>query len=155
MDNFEPVSVSGVYGTHLARRADAWSEWGVIDKKNIDVEDFAAGMIRFANGAALSLECSFMLNQKSKYEGRIDLFGTEAGAKWPECEISATSSRDFIDIKVDVRPGDQPHQAAIKSFAEAVLANKPVPIPPRQSRAVIACLEGLYKSQKTGREVRI
>ncbi len=155
MDNFHPVSVTGVAGTKLAKREDAWSEWGVIDKKNIVVEDFAAGMIRFANGAALSLECSFMLNQKPKYEGRIDLFGTEAGAKWPELEISSATSSDFLDVKIDLRPADQPHHACIKAFAHAILGGTAVPIAPQQTLAVIAILEGLYKSQKTGKEVRI
>ena len=156
MENFSPVSVSGVAGTKLACRKDAWSEWGKIDTENIDVEDFAAGLIRFANGAALSLECSFMLNQKAKHEGRINLFGTEAGLSWPECEVHDHTARDFMDIKLDVRPSSvAPHCVEIAEFAQAVLGNKPVPVPPQQSRAVIAILEGLYQSQATGSEVRI
>ncbi|HUT59709.1 MAG TPA: Gfo/Idh/MocA family oxidoreductase [Phycisphaerae bacterium] len=155
MDNFSPVSVLGVCGTHLARRPDAWSEWGAYDKKSVDVEDFAAGFVRFADGAALTLECSFMLNQKAAYEPRIDLFGTAAGAKWPDCEIYTTTSRDFVDTKIELRPGDQPHQAAIRAFAEAVCGNRPVPVPPAQTLAVTAVLEGLYRSQRLGREVKL
>lgn len=156
MDNFEPVSVSGVATTKLAKRQDAWSEWGEIDKHNIDVEDFAAGLIRFANGASLSLECSFMLNQKAKYEGRVDLFGTDAGATWPTCEYFDHTSSDYVDVKIDVRPAkNPPHSEEILAFAMSVLNDTPVPVPPQQSRAVIAILEGLYKSQETGKEVRL
>lgn len=155
MGNYEPVSVTGVSVQKLARRRDAWSEWGLIDKKNVDVEDFAAGFIRFANGAVLNLECSFLLNQKLRYEERVDLFGAEAGARWPECEYYQTLSRDYVETKIDVRPGDEPHHAEIKSFAESVMAGKPVAVPPEQTRAVISILEGLYKSQKTGKEVRL
>ncbi|MCL2701080.1 MAG: Gfo/Idh/MocA family oxidoreductase [Phycisphaerae bacterium] len=156
MDNFEPVSVTGAMGTKLAKRPDSWSEWGQIDRKNIDVEDFAAGMIRFKNGAALSLECSFMLNMKPKGEFRVDLFGTEAGASWPECEVYDHTASDYVDTKISVRPSKAaPHHEEIRAFAQAVLTDSPVPVPPQQSRAVIAILEGLYKSQKTGKEVRL
>jgi len=155
MDNFSPVSVTGVTGTMLARQKGAWSEWGQIDHKNIDVEDFAAGLVRFSNGAALSLECSFMLNQKPKTEGRIDLFGTQAGAKWPECEYYDHTARDYVDVKIDVREGLGGHAAEIEAFAESVLGDTPVPVPPEQSRAVIAILEGLYKSAQAGKEIKL
>jgi len=158
MNNFEPVSVTGTAVTKLAKQADAWSEWGEIDRAKLDVEDFAAGMIRFKNGAALSLECSFMLNQKPKEEVRVDLFGTAAGATWPECEVFNHTDRDYMDTKINLNSRlakAQPHHEEIRAFARAVIDNTPVPVPPQQSRAVIAILEGLYKSQATGREVRL
>jgi predicted dehydrogenase len=156
MDHFEPVSVTGISVTKLARRGDAWSEWGRIDKKGIDVEDFAAGLIRFADGAALSLECSFMLNQKPRVDSRIDLFGTDAGAKWPECEYYDHTADGYVDVQIVARDtGEKAHHAEIRHFAQAVLGNRPVLVPPEQSRAVIAILEGLYRSQETGREVKL
>ena len=158
MDNFEPVSVVGTAVTKLAKQADSWSEWGVIDRENLDVEDFAAGMIRFKNGAVLSLECSFMLNMKNKEEVRVDLFGTKAGASWPECEVFAHTDRDYVDMKINLNSRlakAPPHWEEIRAFARAVIDNTPVPVPPQQSRAVIAILEGLYKSQATGKEVRL
>ena len=156
MDNFEPISVTGVAQTMLASRGDAWSEWGTIDKKNIDVEDFAAGMVRFANGAVLSLECSFMLNMKLKNDVRLDLFGTDAGATWPSCEYFDHTSSDYVDVKIDVRDTKCfPHGEEIVAFANSVVNDTPVPVPPQQTRAVIAILEGLYKSQRTGKEVRL
>ena len=158
MDNFEPVSVTGVAVTKIAKQKSAWSEfdWGYYDKRKLDVEDFAAGMVRFANGAALTLECSFMLNQKPRAEQRIALFGTRAGIAWPECEVYDTLSRDYVDVSINVRDsGRQAHHEEIRVFAEAIMGNKPVPVPPRQSRAVMAILDGLYRSQKSGREVKL
>jgi len=158
MDNFEPVSVTGVAVTKIAKQKSAWSEfdWGYYDKRKLDVEDFAAGMIRFANGAALTLECSFMLNQKPRAEQRIDLFGTAGGITWPQCEAYHTMSRDYMDVSIDVRDsGRQAHHEEIRVFAQAVMGNTPVPVPPRQSRAVMAILDGLYRSQKSGREVTL
>ena len=156
MDNFKPVSVAGIAVTKLAKRPDAWSEWGQIDKKGLDVEDFASGMIRMADGAVLMLECSFMLNQKPKVDERIDIFGTAAGARWPECEYYDHTSHDYADTKIEIRGKGQPaHHEEIRAFAEAVMDGREVPVPPWQSRAVIAILEGLYKSQQIGREVKI
>ena len=158
MGNFKPTSVCGVSMNKLAKRKDSWSEWdwGLFDKKGMDVEDFAAGMIRFANGAALTLECSWMLNQKARSDQRIDLFGTRAGAKWPDCEIYDHTDNDYADTKIEVRKtGTEPHCEAIRAFAEAVAGNRAVPVQPEQTRAVIAILAGLYKSQETGREVKL
>ena len=158
MDNFEPICVAGIAVTKLAKRAESWSvwDWGYYNKRRIDVEDFAAGTIRFANGAVLSLECSFMLNQGPQVERRIDLFGTKAGAKWPECEHYDHTTSGFVDTKINVRQAKQrAHHAQIRSFAEAVMGDTPVFIPPQQSRAVIAILEGLYKSAERGKEVKL
>ena len=158
MDNFEPVSVAGISVTKLARRPETWSEWdwGLFDKKGLDVEDFAAGFIRFANGAAMTLECSWMLNMKPRSEQRIDLFGTSAGARWPECEVHAHTARDYLDTRIEVRDLKQSaHHREIAAFAQSVMGNTPVPVPPEQSRAVMAVLDGLYRSQKSGREVKL
>jgi len=158
MDNFEPASVTGISVTKLARRKESWSEWdwGCFDKKRLDVEDFAAGMVRFANGAALTLECSFMLNQKPRVDHRIDFFGTKAGAALPQCEYYDHTPNGYADTKIAVgRDHDEAHHAAIRAFAEAVMGSKAVAVPPQQTRAVIAILQGLYKSQQTGREVKL
>ncbi len=157
MDNFAPVSVCGVAMTKLAKRPDAWSEWAAdYDRKGLDVEDFAAGIVRFANGAALSLECSWMLNIKPRSMQSIDLCGTEAGAKWPECEIYDHTDRDYVNTTLQVRETGEPaHHAEIRCFAEAVMGNTTIPVPPEQSRAVMAILDGLYRSQKAGREVKV
>jgi predicted dehydrogenase len=155
MANFQPVSVTGLAATKLAKRPDTWSEWGRIDHEGIDVEDFAAGLIRFADGAALSLECSFLQNQGPKSEMRIDLFGTEAGAKWPDCEYYSHSDHDYVDVKIDLRGRTPSHAAEIESFARSVLADEPVAVPAEQSRAVVAVIEGLYKSARTGRPAKL
>jgi predicted dehydrogenase len=43
----------------------------------------------------------------------------------------------------------------IRQFAQAVLDDAPVPVPPEQSVQVIAMLEALYQSAAEGAEVRI
>jgi predicted dehydrogenase len=157
MDNFKPVSVTGVTFDKLGRNPKLMNLFGDYDRKVFDVEDFAAGFIRFANGAALTLECSFMLNQKpTGTEWHCDLFGTQAGAAWPDLEIFSESNRVLTDTKIaHVAETAGGYANEVRAFVEAVLAGGPSPIPAEQSLAVVAVLEGLYKSAETGKEVRL
>jgi predicted dehydrogenase len=60
LDQPTPVSVSGVATCQLGRRPDVTNQWGTYAPAAFEVEDFAAGLIRFADGAALSLEVSWL-----------------------------------------------------------------------------------------------
>ena len=159
MGNFEPVSVTGIAVNKIAPRPESFTEfeWGNFDKKGMDVEDFAAGLIRFKNGAALSLECSFMLNQKNGSDMAVSLFGDKAGIAYPQLEAYDCTSNHYRETKITARNRKpEAHQYAIHCFADAVLGKaKAVPVLPEQSRAVIAILEGLYKSAKSGKEVKL
>lgn len=62
------------------KKGDAYQSSTTEEKPVFDVEDMASVMIRFDNGAVLSIEASFSLNIE-KDEGKIELFGTKAGAK--------------------------------------------------------------------------
>ena len=158
MDKWAPVSVSGVSLCKLSKRPDSWSEWGGADydRKGFDVEDFAAGFVRFADGSALNLEVSWMLNMKPRSDQRIELYGTEGGAALPAAEVYTHTSRGYVNTTVEaLDTKEKAHHAEIRAFAECVLKDEPVPVPPRQSRVVMAILDGLYRSQETGKEVRL
>lgn len=159
MGNFEPVSVTGIAVNKIAPQPSSFTEfeWGNFDKKGMDVEDFAAGLIRFKNGAALSLECSFMLNQKADAEMKIDLFGDKAGIAYPALEAYDCTENHYRDTKIrarNIKP--EAHEYCVHCFADALLGKrKDVPVLPEQSQAVMAILDGLYKSAKTGKEVKL
>ena len=85
MGNPKPVSVYGATFQKLGdrpgiKKGDAYQSSTTEEKPVFDVEDMASVMIRFDNGAVLSIEASFSLNIE-KDEGKIELFGTKAGAK--------------------------------------------------------------------------
>ena len=159
MGNFEPVSVTGIAVNKIAPQPESFTEfeWGNFDKKGMDVEDFAAGLIRFKNGAALSLECSFMLNQKASAEMKIDLFGDKAGIAYPALEAYDCTANHYRDTKITARNiKPEAHEYCVHCFADALLGKrKDVPVLPAQSRAVMAILDGLYKSAKIGKEVKL
>ena len=97
-----------------------------------------------------------MLNTKAREEYRVDLFGTEAGASWPACEYYTHTRRDYVHTQIALRETKEtPYHAEIRLFAQAILGHTAVPVPPQQSRCVVAVLEGLYKSHRLGRSVKV
>jgi predicted dehydrogenase len=156
MGHPEPVSVSGITPQKLAKRQDIRGWWGEWDRDKITVEDFAAGFIRFKNGAALSLECSWLANIKEPETTSITLMGTDAGCQWPDLEIFGEEAGSTTDIKLqfsDDKVGG--HQKEIAAFSQAILAGAPSPVPAEQSLNVIRILDGLYRSSETGKEVTV
>ena len=150
-------SVSGVALTKLAKREDIHGDWGEWDRKAYDVEDFAAGYIKFENGASMSLECSFLLNMKESEVFATHLFGTESGV-WTGwgCppEIYTEKNRTFMIKQLVGLPEVATHGEQIRLFVESLEKKKPVPVLPEQSLEVIKILDGIYRSSKSGREVR-
>jgi predicted dehydrogenase len=142
--------VDGITSNRLTKRSDLGSEWGQWDPKTTDTEDFAAGFIRFANGAALALETSWLLFQTAGETWHLELFGDRAGITWPEGRRASESDRRPWDAQLALpRPNPQ-HAPLIRDFAEALVHDRPVPIPSWQSAYVVAILDALYRSAATG-----
>lgn len=150
-----PRSVSGATYSHLARRGDLGGEWGQWNSATIEVEDFATGLLRFANGSVMSLEVSWLAFQCEAEVTRLQLLGTQAGIVWPEGRISGENQGVPWDVELREPTGEKPHHEVIRQFATAVWGDQPVPIPPDQSANVIAMLDSLYASAATGREVAV
>jgi predicted dehydrogenase len=152
----KPVAVSGFTSDRMIPRGgkifNAWGDW---DPKTTDVEDFACGLVRFANDAVLYLESSFVLNMKERSVFTASLHGTEAGATWPDCEIFSERNKQVTDTKIFNIPKAKAHTDEVRAFFEAVKGRKKSPVPIEETAQVIAILEGLYKSAELGREVRI
>jgi len=147
-----PVSVTGGMYDHLSRRADLGSEWGQWNHEEVEVDDFAAGMVRFENGALLSLEVSWLGFQKEAEFWRMHLFGKERGLAWPDVVISGETDRIPWDVELGEPAGEKAHHEVIRQFAQSVYDDAPVPVPPEQSATAIAVLDALAESHRAGRE---
>jgi predicted dehydrogenase len=156
MGHPEPESVSGITPCVLGKRKDLRGWWGEWDRRRMTVEDFAAGFIRFKNGAVLSLECSWLLNIREKEYQKIWLMGTEAGAEWPQLGVFGEKAGNLTDIQLAF-PDDRAdgHHTELAAFRDAIFNRKPSPVPPEQSLNVLRILDGLYRSHQAGKEVRI
>jgi predicted dehydrogenase len=153
MGSPQPVSVSACTDARLAHRDDLTGDWGDWDRERIDVEDFAAGFIRFANGAAVTLETSWLLFQPERELIRIQCYGTRAGAVWPEGIVAGETNRVPWDLRLEDMPRGSGHHEEILQFAMAVRDGRPSPIPLEESLNVTRILEALYRSAQARREV--
>lgn len=160
MGNPEPVAVSGAAAAPLAHLPGQWATWrDSAIPADYDVEDYAVGFVRFANGATLMLEVSWLLHHNTEGEDmQMWLYGTQGGAHWPKDEIytSDYANRQLSDrtLKLTKDPME-PHALECVEFARAVAEGLPSPVPAEQSLQVLAVLDGIYRSQREGREVPI
>lgn len=152
----KPVAVVGSAVAKLAHRDDMFSEWGDWDRKGYDVEDFACGLVRFANGATLILETSWLLNQKEREDFSLRLFGTEAGFAMPEMTVYGQSNGVQTDTTLSgIHDDVHPHTREIHAFHDCLVNKRPSPVPASQNIHVIRILHALYQSSARRREVRL
>ena len=149
------VSVTGVASCYLGRRPDVANEWGVYKPDDFEVEDFAAGFIRFADGTALSLEVSWLLNMVERERYGVWLHGTEGGATWPELKIAHVQDGALADTQLLTGLGTDGHKNQMAAFVSAIRNQGPSPVPAEESLAVARILAALYESATTGCEVRL
>ena len=159
MDHPKPVAVSGVTQDKLSKLPGAYSGWGLAPvPADMDVEEFAAAMVRFDNGASLILEVSWLLNHLTEGEDmQMWLYGTGGGINWPSNLLlqSNNETQRTHDIQLGkVGGGMEAHAAECVAFAEAIAEGKPSPVPAENSLDVQTILNGLYQSAQEGREIR-
>ncbi len=155
----QPVTVSGTARIGLAHHAGAFTtyEAGLVPP-DVDVEDFAAGLVRFENGATLVLEVSWLLHHQPREDVKVWLYGAEGGCQWPSAQLhfSDYEAQQLVDTQL-VWTEDPlgPHALECMDFAQAIVEGRPSPVPPEQSLVVQVILDGIYRSQVQGREVRL
>ena len=160
MGNPKPVAVTGVAKAPLAKHKGAFSQWRLdMVPADMDVEDFAAAFVRFENGATLMLEVSWLLHHDTDGEDmQMWLYGTKGGSHWPKCEVYSSdfATRQFYNRTLKLTADKmEPHALECVEFAKAVVDGAPSPVPAEQSLQVMTILDGIYRSQVEGREVRL
>lgn len=160
MGNPRPVAVSGVADARLAHHPGAFATWreGPIPS-SFDVEDYAVAFVRFETGATLVLEVSWLLHHDTQGEdAQVWIYGTEGGCHWPEAKILETNyeTKQFSNRLLQLtRDKMEPHALECVEFAQAIVDGAPSPVPAEQSLQVQSILDGIYRSQEAGGEVKI
>lgn len=158
-----PVSVSGA----------AFSMFGPDGRKTtarkrgpggFDVEDLAAGMVRFENGAALQIETSWASHTKpGRDDYFVNLYGTEGGS---ELYVANYTDRDTLTFYAEecgqpvlIKPAivnrAAGHELAVEHFVHCIQNNLPVESTGEQGQRLMEIIDGLYESAVSGREVRL
>jgi predicted dehydrogenase len=160
MGNPKPAAVTGVARAELAHLPGAFSIWGGPIPPEFDVEDFAAAFVRFEGGATLILEVSWLLHHDNPQgeDMQMWLYGTRAGSHWPKCEFYETNydTRQHYNRQLKLTADQlEPHAQECVEFAQAIIDGAPSPVPAEQSLQVMTILDGIYRSQRSGREVSL
>jgi len=151
-----PVRVSGATKVNFAKGYDIPNKMGEWDRDAFSVEDWASGYVVFDNGATLTLESSWLGHHEKRGDLSCDIYGKKATLQWPAGKYGTHKDGEFVTDELTPLPADRkPHALEIEAFFDAVVNKKPSPVPAEETIKVIAILEGIYKSQETGREVRV
>jgi predicted dehydrogenase len=148
----KPVTVSGAAFAKFG--PDGKKSWGSkIGPGGFDVEDLAAGFVRFDNGAALQIETSWGAHTKpAKDDYFLTLYGSQGGA---ELYVSNYTDRDTLAFYTEESGQPVLIKPAIVNRApghELAVAH-PVETTGEQGLALMKIIDGLYESAATGREV--
>ncbi|MER3495979.1 MAG: hypothetical protein C4320_03725 [Armatimonadota bacterium] len=153
----KPVSASGKTWDTMGKNPDLYNSWGDYDRNRFTVEDFAVGLIKFDNGAVVSLESSFIANMGPDSHS-TQLFGTKAGAKLnihdaSSMEIYTEVDRQLFTMKPEnIADLGSPYSAEVKAFVEAITTGGPSPVPGENGLVLNAIFDALYKSSESGHE---
>jgi len=152
----KPVTVLGTTQQSVTDVCKALGGWGTPNLKGvIDVEDFAAGFVRFDNGATLLLEASWHANV---VESRMvfELVGAKGGAKLNPL-IIATEDRGIVVDVVPQVPKDKEsaYLREVRHFIDCIRRGREPLITGEQGVVVTTILESVYKSAASGQAVSL
>ena len=155
MGSPKPVAAFGSTYTYLGdRKSNVVSQWPHWDYKTYTVEDLAVGMVRFDNGATLTVESTFAAHiEKGAFN--FVLMGEKAGAQFDPPMIFKDEADTMVNLTPDFLPNDDYFEFKMRHFIDCVRTGKPSQAPGEHGLLVQQILDGIYRSAETGREVRI
>jgi len=152
----QPVSVTGVAGAKFGPRGLGYWDYKAPPKKvyrQYASDDYAGGFIRFDGDIGLQVESFWASHQPEEFQ--IELFGTEAGARYSPLTIYRTESGAPQDIALKMPPGPSAWDNIAAHFIGCILDGVECEAPLRHGLIVQQMMEALLRSAETGREVRL
>ena len=126
----------------------------------MDVEDFAVAMIRFATGAMLEMEISWASHHHHPEQIVLQVYGTEGGAlrrteDYKDLEVSVhRNEHDGLTSSRMVRPPRD--MASVQAdFIAAIREDREPLCNAEHGVRAMQILDAIYESSRTGREVRM
>lgn len=160
MGNFKPVAVSGATYTRFGNRGLGEGGWGVSEREFevFDVDDFATALIRLEGDVTVSLDASWALLQEDGNRMDVELYGTEAsGAAYGDRLIKmGDGAGEYIVVQSPaVAELVYSHTSRFHNFINSILGTETPGVTLEESLAVQRILDGIYESQRTGREISL
>ncbi len=149
-----PVACSGTTYTKFGTRGDVVGMWGQWDHENYTVEDYAAGFVRFENGASMIIESSFAANIE-KNALNVVILGDKGGLSLDPMRFYTEKDMMLQNIEPVLPKEKEGYELEVAAFVEAIREGKEVPVPGEKALLVMEIIDALYESAEKGREVRI
>ncbi len=130
-------------------------------KKTFDVEDLAAALIKFDNGATLEVEASWAANIRQQEEQSTRLLGTRAGLsqyninEGYEYEAEFYLDKDGVQFDMKVHPPVPNVQSSYYHFIDSIVNNKPHIATGEEGLIVMELLDAIYTSAAKGMPIKI
>ena len=130
-------------------------------KARFDVEDLAAGMITFENGASLVVEASWAANISEQELMETRLYGTKAGlvqrnvAEGYTFEAEVYLERNGSHYNMNLHGPVKPVPASMNHFVDSVLHDTPHIATAEEGVRVMEILDALYRSAAEGEPVKV
>ena len=120
-----------------------------------DVDDYAAGLIRFENRATLSFEAAWACNAEE--ESSLELLGTRGGIKAGGGKIILRTEMDnrIADVELFYDKGKPHFQIQLEKFAAAVRGEGKVPATGEEGLVMMRLLDAIYRSSEVNAEVEL
>jgi predicted dehydrogenase len=160
-----PISASGAVYTKFGRDPEEiMFNWGSWDPGSFELEDYAAGFVRFEGGITMTIEAGWAANVSHPGEvQRIRILGDRGGLEAMGREeilkitFHSRSKRHLYDT-IPVIKGFSPEDLSlemVRSFIESVLKGRDPPVTGEQSLVIHAIIDAIYESSRKGEEVKI
>ncbi len=148
----KPVAVMGVAGAKFGPRGEGFWEYRKPPEDyytRYAADDYAGGIIRFANGTGLQVESFWASHQEP--EVQIELFGTEGGAKLNPLTLYRTVNERPQDISVEIeRDPTSLSRTIFGHFVDCVRNGVACKAPLRHGLIVQQMMEAMLESGETG-----
>ena len=118
-----------------------------------DVDDYAAGFVRFGKQATLSFEVAWACN--AQVESYIEILGDKGGVKIGEKDTVLLTELDgkLADIKLDYDKTRDPFVGEMQKFADAVQGKGEVAATGEEGLIAMKLLDAIYRSSEEDREI--
>ena len=156
--NFEPVSVTGATYTKFGNRGLGEGSWGHSEREHpeFDVDDFASALIRFRNGATVSLDVSWACHAEEVNRNNVQIYGTEAGATCYPSKLFKYGEKDGEYQVVEGPEAELPYSPdRFHNFINHILGKEDLCVSTAEALVVQRILDAIEESSATGREVRL
>lgn len=163
MGNPKPVAVFGATYRKVDRsqtyQANPYgASTGGLETKN-DVEDLAAAMVRYDNGAVLNVEASYCMNLKQDVYA-MELFGSKGGVRiCPDMQMYTDMNGFMVDITPVDMIGMEEDQALFDRetahFIDCVQGKAECIAPAQDGVDILRIIRAIYESAETGSEVKL